>query len=182
MQRAWLPIVAFVITSVLFVWQLVALFDDGGGLFVAVLLVWVLVVLWFLFQYTDWRNDVYIVTDDEVIDVEKKLLLFPIPFFFFSEDRKQASLEKVQNVNLKVPGVVANMLDFGDVIVQTAGAEGTLDFLFVANPRHVQAEILRRLARFRERQQERESAERLEDMAEWFETYRDVIEHTDPRS
>lgn len=181
LQRAWLPIVAFLITSGLLVWQLLALLRDEGGLFLAMLLLWIVAVLPMLYQYIDWRNDVYIVTDDEVIDVEKQLLFFPIPFFFYSEDRKQASLEKVQNVNLRVPGFVANVLDFGDVIVQTAGTEGTLDFLFVANPRHVQAEILRRLAKFREREQERESEERFEDMAEWFETYRDVINRTDRR-
>ena len=148
-----------------------------GWLFLVILFLSALAALWFLYQYVDWRNDVYIVTDDEVIDVERELVMFPF-FFWYNESRKQASLTKVQYVDLKIPNPLAMILNYGNVIVQTAGAEGTLDFLWVSNPRNVHAEILRRVAAFEERERERQYQERWADMPRWFETYRDVIDQT----
>jgi membrane protein YdbS with pleckstrin-like domain len=151
-----------------------------GWLFLIVLVLSILAALWFLYQYVDWRNDVYIVTDDEVIDVERELAIFPF-FFLYTENRRQASLDKVQYVDLKIPNPLAMILNYGNVIVRTAGAEGTLDFLWVSKPRNVHAEILRRLAAFEERNREREFQERWGDMPRWFETYRDVLDQTGTR-
>jgi CRP-like cAMP-binding protein/membrane protein YdbS with pleckstrin-like domain len=148
-----------------------------GWLFLIVLFLSALAALWFIYQYVDWRNDIYIVTDDEVIDVERELAIFPF-FFFYTESRKQASLTNVQYVDLKIPNPLAMILNYGNVIVQTAGAEGTLDFLWVSKPRNVHAEILRRLTAFEEREREREFQERWADMPRWFDTYRDVIDQT----
>jgi membrane protein YdbS with pleckstrin-like domain len=150
-----------------------------GWLFLIILLLSALAALWFIYQYVDWRNDIYIVTDDEVIDVERELAIFPF-FFFYTESRRQASLTNVQYVDLKIPNPLAMILNYGNVIVQTAGAEGTLDFLWVSNPRGVHAEILRRLTAFEERDREREFQERWGDMPRWFETYRDVLDQTNP--
>ena len=154
-------------------------FGFQGWLFLVVLVLSALAALWFIYQYVDWQNDVYIVTDDEVIDVERQLAIFPF-FFFYTESRKQASLTNVQYVDLKIPNPLAMILNYGNVIVQTAGAEGTLDFLWVSNPRNVHAEILRRLTAFEERAREREFQERWGDMPRWFETYRDVVDQTSP--
>jgi len=154
-------------------------FGFQSWLFLIVLVLSILAALWFIYQYVDWRNDIYIVTDDEVIDVERNLAIFPF-FFFFTESRRQASLTNVQYVDLKIPNPLAMILNYGNVIVQTAGAEGTLDFLWVSNPRNVHAEILRRLTAFEERDREREFQERWGDMPRWFETYRDVLDQTNP--
>ena len=62
------------------------------------------------------------------------------------------------------------------MIVQTAGAEGTLDFLFVSNPRHVQAEVLRRLSAHQESERQRDFEDRWGGMAQWFRAYRDLLE------
>jgi CRP-like cAMP-binding protein/uncharacterized membrane protein YdbT with pleckstrin-like domain len=152
-----------------------------GWLFLIVLFLSALAALWFVYQYVDWRNDIYILTDDEVIDVERQLAIFPF-FFFYTESRRQASLTNVQYVDLKIPNPLAMILNYGNVIVQTAGAEGTLDFMWVSNPRNVHAEILRRLTAFEERAREREFQERWGDMPRWFETYRDVLDQTNPRN
>lgn len=145
--------------------------------FLLSLLLGLAAIVWFIYHYVDWRNDVYIVTDDEVIDVERKPVLFPF-WFFYSEDRKQAPLEMVQNVNLRVPHLLAVLLNYGDVIVQTAGVEGSLDFLFVSNPRHVQAEVTRRLAAYRERKRQREFEERGKEIAGWFGAYHSLNSHS----
>jgi hypothetical protein len=150
-----------------------------GWLFLIFAVLGFLAFLWFLYQYVDWRNDVYIVTDDEVVDVERELAPFPF-FFFYTESRRQASLGNVQYVDFRIPSPLAMILNYGNVIVQTAGAEGRLDFLFVSNPRRVHDEVLRRLAVFQERQREREFQERWGDMPQWFEAYRDLLQQTGP--
>jgi uncharacterized membrane protein YdbT with pleckstrin-like domain len=150
-------------------------FDPSGGLFFFLLSLWILAGLWVVYQYVDYWNDVYIVTDNEVIDVQRNLAIFPL-WFIFTESRRQASLDKVQNVNLQIPNLLASVLGYGDVIVQTAGTEGTLDFLFVSNPRHVQAEVLRRLMAHRERERQQDFEKRWGGMAEWFETYQNLTD------
>jgi len=145
-----------------------------GWLFFLLLFLSSLTILWFVYQYTDWRNDVYIVTEDAVIDVERQLAIFPL-WFIYTEDRRQASLANVQFVDFKVPNPIAVIFNYGDVIVQTAGAEGTLTFLFVSNPAHVHAEVMRRVQDFQDRQRRREFDERWGDMPQWFETYRDMM-------
>lgn len=155
----------------------VSLFGFQGWLVFLLAVLGFFAILWFVYQYVDWRNDIYIVTDNEVIDVERELAIFPF-FFFYTESRRQASLANVQYVDLNVPGPLAMLLNYGNVIVQTAGAEGRLDFLLVGKPRRVHDEILRRLAAYQERQSEREFQERWGDMAQWFETYRDIQQQT----
>jgi membrane protein YdbS with pleckstrin-like domain len=118
---------------------------------------------WLWWQFTDWSNDLYIVTDERIIDIEKRPL-------FFSEQRREASLGMIQNVYLEIPTFLASTFAFGNVIVQTAGA-GEFTFDKVANPREVQNEIFRRMEAFREAQREAEAARRRTEMAEWFSVY-----------
>ena len=119
---------------------------------------------WFWWEYQDWANDVYIVTPDRIVDVEKKPL-------FFAENRREARLDRIQNVNLNVPGPIAAILNYGDVNIDTAGTEGQFTFTHVVAPHEVQREIMLRVARQRERQQQLESAQRRREMAGWFAAY-----------
>jgi CRP-like cAMP-binding protein/membrane protein YdbS with pleckstrin-like domain len=193
MQRVGLPFLSFVIMSALFLTEigaflaetaftvtialpLLSLLAAQAWLFFPIGFLWVLSVLWMVYQYVDWSNDVYIVTREEVIDVERNLAIFPL-WFVWTESRRQAPLSRVQNVNLSMPNVVAFLFNFGDVIVQTAGLEGTLDFKFVSRPRQVQAEILRRLSEFQDRQRQLDFENRWRGMSEWFEAYEEIRRH-----
>ncbi len=118
---------------------------------------------WFWWESTDWGNDLYIVTNERIIDMEKRPL-------FFAEQRREASLGVIQNVSLKIPNIIAGVFNFGDVVVQTAGA-GEFTFDGVPNPREVQREIFRRMEAYREAQREKEAARRRAEMAEWFGVY-----------
>ena len=91
------------------------------------LVVWIPASFWLWWEVEDWRNDEYILTDRMVIDVQKKPL-------FFAEDRKQATLDMIQNVSLNIPGPLATILNYGNVLIQTAGPGGTISFLSVPQP------------------------------------------------
>ena len=127
-----------------------------------------LAFFWLWWEYTDWGNDVYIVTNERIIDVEKKPL-------FMAEERREASLGMVQNVNVRIPGPIAYFLGYGHVYIFTAAEIGLFDFLFVPHPREVQAEIFRRIEAYRAREAQRRAAQRQAEMADWFEVYHRVI-------
>jgi membrane protein YdbS with pleckstrin-like domain len=122
---------------------------------------------WMWWELTDWGNDQYILTEERIIDIERRPL-------FFSERRRDASLGMIQNVSLQMPNFIAAVFNYGNVLVQTAGA-GDFTFDRVANPRAVQAEIFQRMQAYREAQLEREASRRRAELAEWFSVYTDLV-------
>lgn len=97
--------------------------------------------IWNLWNLLDWQNDLYVLTDDRIIDIEK------VPFI--SEDRREARLQQIQDVHYVMPRFVNRALDFGDVEVETAGRDGGFTFKSVPHPRDVQAEIFQRVEQAR---------------------------------
>ena len=122
---------------------------------------------WLWWQVVDWENDVYILSDDRIIDVEKRPL-------FFSEERREATLDRIQDVTLTIPGPLAAALGYGDVDIQTAGGEGQFTFTRVAGPHEVQREIMSRLATYRERRQQLEREQRRREVGEWFAIFEEL--------
>lgn len=124
---------------------------------------------WLAWRANDWANDLYMVTDERIVDIDRRPL-------FFHEDRREATLGVIQNVWLEMPGPIAALLNYGDVIVATAGA-GQFTFHRVANPREVQQEIFRRMEAYRQREREREADRRRSELAEWLTVY-DKLRHS----
>jgi uncharacterized membrane protein YdbT with pleckstrin-like domain len=127
---------------------------------------------WLWWEFVDWENDLYIVTEDRIIDLKREPL-------FFGERRRDASLGMIQNVSLQIPHFIAATFNYGYVLVQTAGA-GDFTFDRVGNPRAVQAEIFQRMQAFREAQLEREASRRRIELAEWFSVYADLVQPVEP--
>ncbi len=124
-------------------------------------------LFWCWWGYTNWGNDQYIVTNDRIIDVEK------MPLGFRSK-RTETTFEKIQNVNYTIPHPLATLLHYGTVIIQTAGPEGRLVFEWVVRPRHVQAEIFRRMGIYNEKKRRQELDRRTADLPDWFASYADL--------
>ena len=116
---------------------------------------WLIVLLWFVWQYQDWHNDEYLVTPDRLIDIER------IPFVF--EDKKEASLSQVQDVRYEIPSLGARILGWGNVYIETAGQARNFDFLYVPHPRAVQEEVMRRVGAFRVQQRMRDAQAQFEE-------------------
>ena len=136
------PALAFVI--LLIVWSALSLLF-GFSLWFDLLLVISLAAnsAWLIWRGIDWRNDLYIVTDDRVIDIEK------VPFRY--EHRREAGLDKIQDVRYLQEGFIALRLDFGNVRLETAGGIEAFTFDSVPHPKQVQAEIFKRIAQFHKR-------------------------------
>ncbi|MCB0033578.1 MAG: hypothetical protein KDE51_06160, partial [Anaerolineales bacterium] len=111
----------------------------ANGLGRTILFVLFLVDLGLLvWQFEDWRNDTYQITDRYVIDIDRSP-------FGFSESRKQAELGKVENVRTEQTGFIANIFNFGKVYVETAGATSSIVFEQVYDPNTVQGDLFKRL-------------------------------------
>jgi uncharacterized membrane protein YdbT with pleckstrin-like domain len=141
--------------------------------FLGSVILWVALLLWLWWEIEDWRNDLYILGDRVIIDVEKRPL-------FLSEQRKQASLEMIQNVSLQKRGLLSSLLDFGDVVIETAGAAGSFTFDGVGHPVKVQQAIFRRIEELGEARQQREREQRKADLATWFQIYHQLNQEGQP--
>jgi uncharacterized membrane protein YdbT with pleckstrin-like domain len=86
---------------------------------------WILVVwLRFFHDWTDHYLDGWVITDKRIIDIEQR--------GFFSREVSSFRMERLQDVTTDVHGIIATLLNFGNVHVQTAGEDQ--DFIIKGAP------------------------------------------------
>ncbi len=85
----------------------------------------------------DWRNDVYIISDDTITLVRKRP-------FFLQNLRDQILVERIDNVESVSTGLFAALFKYGDVNMSLVGADEPKRFVKVPNPQAIQQEISRR--------------------------------------
>lgn len=116
---------------------------------------------WWAYQYADWKNDIFIVTPDQIIDIDKKP--------FGTEERRVASLENILSIESERVGFLGNIFNYGTVYITVGGSK--LEFQDVYDPPSVQSDIdRRRMARVAAKNAALAASER-ERMAEWLATY-----------
>ncbi len=108
-----------------------------------------LILFSYFWQYDNWRNDVYILEPTRVIELSR------LPFGLF-EDRREAPLGVIQNVNATAPNLIARIFGYGNVLVETAGATGNFTFDHVPDPDQVQRIVFEYVDRFKWQNRERD--------------------------
>jgi uncharacterized membrane protein YdbT with pleckstrin-like domain len=90
-----------------------------GGLWASLFVAW-----------TNYYLDVWYVTERRIIDVEQKRI--------FHREVSSIRFDKIQDITLEVKGIIATLLNYGDVRVQTA-SENSTNFVMntAANPERV---------------------------------------------
>lgn len=121
---------------------------------------------WWLYEYIDWRNDIYMVTNDQIFDVSKKPL--------GAESKKSAPLANVLSLKYERPGLLGLVLNYGTVVAQVAGTEFRFDGVF--DPVGVQNDVYRRLEANKSKRDAAESAKRRDEIADWIAQYHKVTE------
>ena len=145
-------------------------FDITSPLFYSIVVMFILFdLLWLLWRYEDWRNDIFQLTDKDVIDIDRKP-------FGFGESRKQAPLRNIQNVKAERPGFFATLFDYGSVHIETAGVDSDIDFDNIPHPSQVLTDIFNRLEESRENQRRKEDEARRKDYAVLLDVYRQEVE------
>ncbi len=123
----------------------------------------VITIFWLIWQIVDWYNDIYIVTDDRLVDIEKKPL--------FSEDRRETRLIMIQNIHYVQPNLISRLLGFGNVLVETAGRMGAFTFKDTPEPQEVIREISARWERVRQPPQTEASGEAAKEFVSLLDQY-----------
>jgi hypothetical protein len=124
---------------------------------------------WLTWQVEDWRNDTFQVTDRYVIDIDRRP-------FGFGESRKQAELSNVQNINSDRPNFWATIFNFGNVVIDTAGAQADIVFETVSNPNRVQSDIFKRRDQYRRLQAIKQGDQRRKEYAVLLDVYKQATE------
>ncbi len=166
-EQTWQPTVLFITGLAVMLWRAIAwLHTPGSGALnqpiisiVGVLLI--PIFLWWLYQYVDWRNDIFQVTEDQILDIDKTPL--------GREERKAAPLDNILSTEAQRLGFLQVVWNYGDVIITVGGAQ--LVFEDVRDPNSVQQDIDRRRAARVERKKKQDAAAERERVADWFVSY-----------
>ena len=100
-------------------------------LFLALLIATVPFIFWWVYQYLDWSNDIFQVTPDQILDIDRKP--------FGTEQRRSAPLENILSTKADRVGLLGVMFNFGNVYISVGSME--LAFEDVYNPVAVQLDI-----------------------------------------
>jgi hypothetical protein len=126
-------------------------------------------ILWLIWRVEDWRNDMFQLTDRLIVDIDRRP-------FGFGESRKQAELSNVQNINSDRPNFWATIFNFGNVIIDTAGAQADITFETVSNPNQVQSDIFKRRDQYRRLQAIKQGDQRRKEYAVLLDVYKQAEE------
>ena len=117
--------------------------------------------IWLIYQVIDWSNDKFEVTNEQIIDIDRKPL--------GTESRNAAQLESILGTNYERRGLLGNIFNFGTVHITVGGSK--LAFEDVIDPATVQSDIDRRRMARKAKQDEAKVAGERERMADWLATY-----------
>ncbi len=161
-EKTWLAVLLVLVTLAMTIFTLV------NELWIPALILGVVTLgalFWYVYCYDDWHRDVYIVTNDRIVDVESSA------FRLRGEKRREGTFDVIQNSTYDIPGFFAGMLNMGNVTIETAGTAGTFSFHHVFNPSGVQQEIFNRTVAYQEKRRQQERMREETKMAEWFGEY-----------
>jgi uncharacterized membrane protein YdbT with pleckstrin-like domain len=119
---------------------------------------------WLAWNVADWHNDVYILDRDQLIDIEQRPL-------GLQKKKRTAGMRQIVDIRLDVPSPLHYLLNFGNVFVQTAAADGEFTFLNVRNPSGVMETIRRRLDQARQDEERQAARQRAQEFPDWLEVY-----------
>jgi len=121
---------------------------------------------WWLYQFEDWKNDLYLITNDQIVDLYRKPL--------GSEERRSAPLGNVLSLKYERPGALGLLLNYGSVVAKVGADE--LRFEGVFDPVGVQNDIYRRMEAVKARKEASEAARQREELSRWMAAYHEVAQ------
>jgi len=97
-------------------------------------------------SFLGWYFNVYIITDERIIDIDFISLIY--------KEVSDADIEMIQDVTYKQGGIVRTMFNFGTIFIQTAAEKPKFEFEDVPNPSLI-VKVLQKM-RMEERQEQLE--------------------------
>jgi len=172
--ESWIPFAGTLALILLFLYRLVQLafdpthalisFENGFSMdtwVIVYLLALLPFLVWLIYEVMDWSNDKFEVTNEQIIDIDRKP--------FGSESRNASQLESILGTYYERRGILGNIFNFGTVYITVGGSK--LAFEDVMDPASVQSDIDRRRMARQAKQNEAKIAGERDRMAEWLATY-----------
>ncbi|MES2135349.1 MAG: hypothetical protein V4449_03865 [Patescibacteria group bacterium] len=102
-----------------------------GGVVIFFASLWTLVLWNLLFvRWTDYYYDIWVITNHRIVDIDQKGL-------FNRSTATLLTLDHIQDIEAQLNGIIGNLLNFGNVTIQTAAAHREFIFEEVASPNGV---------------------------------------------
>jgi uncharacterized membrane protein YdbT with pleckstrin-like domain len=122
--------------------------------------------LWLAYKYLDWSNDIYQLTPDQILDIERKPL--------GREEKKTAPLESILSIEHERSNLLGVLLNFGPVTINV----GETRFVFrnVFNPDQVHQDIADYREALNQRKRDEEAERERKRMVNWLVTFHDQTE------
>jgi len=130
----------------------------------------VAMAIWWYYRTADWRNDYFMITPEQIVDVFRK------PFGM--EERRAAPIRNIQTIEYKKQNAFGLLFNFGTVFIRIGDVEFTFDY--VPNPSYVQQEIFSRFQSLKDREQKENAYLNSERLANWMEAYHRVYHDDEP--
>jgi len=168
-KKIWLPLLLTLITLAALGGRLAGLLTFFDIITAVILLFMVLLVciLWVIYQYADWRNDVFKVTLDQIIDIDRKPL--------GRIRRRSAPLENILSIEYERQGFWGFLFNFGTVYITVGNMK--LSFDHVYNPSEVQQDIFYRMGERLEKVRRFEIETERERFSDWIASYHQKTEN-----
>jgi CRP-like cAMP-binding protein len=125
---------------------------------------------WLWYRYEDWKNDIFMVTNDEIFDIDRKP--------FGKEERRSAQIENILSTSYSRHGIVPIIFNYGTVKISVGGTQ--MGFEDVMDPASVQADINRRRSARIAKKNEDAGKDDRERFATWLAAYHKNIEEFSP--
>lgn len=136
LRRHWITNLPWCLILLLFLFSPLFLFNFPFLEFIPsrfrlmALLIWFLVCFGFaLEKFLSWFYNVYLITDERVIDVDF--------YSLFYREISEAKIDKIQDITSKSGGLIRSVFNFGDIFVQTASQTQQIEFEAVPKPQLV---------------------------------------------
>jgi Cyclic nucleotide-binding domain len=121
-----------------------------------------LALLWWLYKFVDWSNDIYRVTPDKIIDSERKPL--------GDEITKSAPLGNIIGLDYERLGFLGVVLNYGNVIINI-GTENKFIFYGIHNPAQAQKDIFNYMNEWRRKKQQTDTMQEQERVSNYIAAY-----------
>jgi uncharacterized membrane protein YdbT with pleckstrin-like domain len=93
------------------------------------------VYLFFYVQFLDFYLDMWIVTNDRIVDIEQHGL--------FHREITELDLYRIQDATATVKGFFATIFQYGDVNIKTASSNTNIIFMNIPNPNYVREQLIK---------------------------------------